>query len=224
VAEVRALPGVKNAAFSSTLPFQSIGNTTGYEVEGRPPAANQDTLYRVFTGDYLKTMGAELLEGRMPDDRDGVGSPPIAVVNETFARLYWPGESAIGHRVRFGRTSPWRAVVGVVKDVRERGYQLEMKVGAYVPFTQVLTVWQPEMLVVRTSGDPRALASAVRRVVLAADPEQPVSAVRSMDEIVDSSVADRSQQTVLLGHSPRSPCFSPASGCTACCRMRSPSA
>jgi predicted permease len=193
------LPGVEGAAYVSTLPFASIGNTTGYEIEGRVSQPGQDSLYRVGTVDYLKTLGVQLVDGRLPDERDGRDTPPIAVINETMARLHWPNESAIGRRVRYGgERAPWRTIIGVVRDVRERGYELDMKPGAYVLYSQVLTSWTPESLVIRTAGDPTALAPAVRRVIAAVDPEQPVSAVRPMDEILALNVRDRTGQTVLL--------------------------
>ncbi|MEO8076132.1 MAG: ABC transporter permease, partial [Acidobacteriota bacterium] len=199
---VRALPGVENAAYVSTLPFLSIGNTTGYRIEGREGLPTQDALYRVGTAAYLKALGVQLVEGRLPDERDGRDAPPIVVINETFARLHWPHENPVGHRVGFGGPdAPLRTIVGVVKDVRERGYQLEMKPGAYVTYAQVLTSWLPESLVVRTTADPTDLAPAIRRVIGAVDPEQPVSAVRTMDDIVSLSVVDRRGQTMLLSAS-----------------------
>ena len=200
IREVRALPGVESAGYVSVLPFLSIGNTAGYRVEGREPLPGQDALYRGVAGDYLKTIGAVLVEGRLPDDRDGRDAPLVAVVNETFARLQWPGQSALGRRVSFGGDdSPWRTVIGVVQDVRERGYELEMKPGAYVPHAQALTVSTPQHLVVRTAGDPLAVAPAIRRVIAGVDPEQPVSAVRTMEEILNLNVVDRTSQTTLLG-------------------------
>jgi predicted permease len=200
VAGVRALPGVERAAYVSTLTFISIGNTSGYRIEGREPVPGQDSLYRVGTADYLATIGAELVEGRLPDERDGPDAPFIVVINETFARLHWPDRSPIGSRIRYsGPDAPWRTIVGVVRDVRERGYELEMKPGSYVPYAQVLTAWLPESLVVRTTGDPAAVVSAVRGVIADVDPEQPVSAIRTMDEIVELNVIDRTGQTTLLG-------------------------
>jgi len=87
-----------------------------------------------------------------------------------------------------------------VKDVHERGYELEMKPGVYIPYAQITDTWaQPEDLVVRTKGDPAALTGAVRRVIASVDPEQPVAAVRTMDEILDLDVEDRTQQMTLLG-------------------------
>jgi predicted permease len=201
LAGVRALPEVESAAYVSTLPFLSIGNTTGYRVEGIVPEQGQDALYRVATADYLRTLGVELVDGRLPDDRDGRNAPLTVVINETFARLYWTGKSAVGRRVSFGgEDAPWRTVIGVVKDVRERGYELEMKPGAYVTYAQVLTSWTPESLVVRTRTAKAAdLAPAVRRVIAQVDPEQPVSAVRTMEEVISLNVLDRTGQTTLLG-------------------------
>ena len=196
----RALQGVESVSYASTLPFQSIGNTSSYQIEGQPPAQNQDALYRVATVDYLKTIGATLIEGRLPDAHDDLDAAPVVVINETFKRVHWPHASPLGAGVRFGGpTSLVWTIIGVVKDVRERGYALDMKPGVYVPFEQVMTNWLPDSLVVRTTREPAALAPAVRRVIADVDREQPVSAVRSMDEIVDSNVADRTGQTVLLG-------------------------
>ena len=202
VERVKALPGVETAAYGSTLPFLSIGNTSSYTVEGRTPAPGDpgDALYRVGTNDYLRTLGVQLVEGRLPDARDGRDAPKVAVLNETFARRYWPHQSALGHRVNFSSPdAPWRTIIGVVKDVHERGYELAMKPGVYVPFAQDLDTWAlPENLVVRTSGDPLALAGAVRQIIADVDPQQPIAAVRTMDDIIDLGVADRQQQMTLL--------------------------
>ena len=199
VSEVRALPGVEGAAYVNTLPFQSAGNTASYSIEGRVVAPGQDSLYRVGTADYLKTLDVELVEGRLLQASDDRDAPPIVVINETFARAYWPDDSPLGHRVQFGPTQPWRTIVGVVRDVRERGYELVMKPGSYVPYAQILTSWFPENLVVRTTGDPASIAQAVRRVVSGVDPDQPVAAVRTMQTVVDLDVADRNDQTRLVG-------------------------
>jgi predicted permease len=199
---VRALPGVESAAYNSTLPFLSTGNTQSYDVEGQKPLPGdpRDAMLRVGDAEYLKTLGVRVAEGRLPDRRDNAAAAPVIVVNETFARRYWPHETALGHRVALGGKAPvWRTVVGVVKDVRERGYEMEMKPGVYIPYQQITDTWaQPENLIVRVKGDPAALSGAVRRVIAAVDPEQPVAAVRTMDEILDLEVEDRTQQMTLL--------------------------
>jgi putative ABC transport system permease protein len=201
---VRALPGVEGASYNSMLPFLSTGNTQAFRVEGRERPAGEpgDALLRVGDSHYLKTLGVRLVEGRFADFRDGTDAPPVLVINATLAQLYWPKESALGHRIKLisGNPEPWRTIVGVVIDVHERGYELEMKPGVYIPFAQAVDTWaQPANIVVRTKGDPLALSGAVRRIIAGVDPEQPVAAVRTMEDIMDLEVQDRTQQMALLG-------------------------
>ena len=204
--DVRTLPGVKSAAFASTLPFLSLGNTAGYRIEGHPiePGNPPDALFRVTTTDYLETLSVKLLEGRLPNRGDGPDSQPVVVINQTFAQRYWRDESALGHRIAL--TSPgaeWMTIVGVVADVLETGYdggsRLGMqgsRPGMYVLASQVRRA--ADNLVIRVAGDPLAVASAARRVVARVDAEQPVAAVRTMDEIIDLEVVDRRGQSILL--------------------------
>jgi predicted permease len=200
--QVRGLANVENAGYVSTMPFESIGNTRSYRYDaGLGEGEPTDALFRVGTNSYLQTLGVQIVAGRLIDDRDGVDAPRAIVVNETLARRHWPQESALGHRLSFSRPgtdAPWFTIVGVVKDVRERGYEREMKPGVYIAFAQT-DGGTPENLVVRAKGNPLDLAAPIRRIISAADPEQPVAAVRTLDEIVDLDVADRQQQLMLLG-------------------------
>jgi predicted permease len=202
LAEVRALPDVENAGYVSTMPFQSIGNTRSYRYDsGLGEGEPTDALFRVGTNSYLQTLGVQLISGRLIDNRDGADAPKVIVVNETLARRHWPHENPLGHRLSFGfgnSDAPWFTIVGVVKDVRERGYEREMKPGVYIAFAQT-DGGTPENLVVRVKGNPPALTASIRRIVAAVDPEQPVAAVRTLEEIVDLDVADRQQQLMLLG-------------------------
>ena len=202
LARVRAMPGVERAAYVSLLPFLSQGNTAGFAIESkpRPRTLAWDALYRVGTNDYLQTLGVHLVAGRLIDERDGADAPPVVVINETMARVYFPNESPLGHRLwLLSPQSPWRTIVGVVKDVHERGYELAMKAGVYLPYAQNLDTWAlPEYLVVRVKGDPNDLAPAARRIIADADPQQPIASVESMDDILDRAVADRQQQMRLL--------------------------
>jgi putative ABC transport system permease protein len=200
LAQVNVLPGVESAAFASTLPFQSIGNTRGFIVDGGPLDQNYspDALFRVGSVNYLQTLGVKLVEGRLFTASDRSESAPVLIVNETLARHYWPKATAIGHHVAFGGGVP-RTIVGVVTDVQERGYELAMKPGVYVPITALDFDWGADTLVVRTKGEPGALTPTIRRIIASIDPDQPVSELRTMDEIVDLNVADRQQQMTLLG-------------------------
>src|SRR5260370_413137 len=139
-ARVRALPGVKGAGFASDAPFTASGDTYGYVVEGEPPLLPgnvNDPLYREVTPGYLETVGATQREGRFLDEGDREGRLPVVVINEFFAKRHWPGQTAIGKRIRFDdKDEPWRVVAGVVQDIRGRGLLLDMKPAMYVPGRQ----------------------------------------------------------------------------------------
>jgi putative ABC transport system permease protein len=197
---VRALPGVRGVAFASALPFQSIGFTRGFTIEGRPrqPGDDPDVLFRIGTADYLQTLRVTLLEGRLLDARDGANAPPAIVVNETFVRRYTPGQSALGRQMRFSLNEPLFTIVGVVKDVLERGFQMAPKSGVYVTAAQGPRFFPTVNLMVRVDNDPLGYASAVQRIIRDVDPEQPIRLVRPMTEVIALTVGDRRQQTTLL--------------------------
>jgi putative ABC transport system permease protein len=197
---VRALPGVQSAAFAGTLPFTSAGNTTFYAIEGRPepgPGNAQDALYRPVTRDYIKTIGARLVEGRWFTTEDPARSPLVVVINQHFARQHWGEMSALGSRILFGDLNGPYTVVGVVKDVRERGLEFPMKPGLYVMIEQA-NAGGGGYLAVRTQTDPLALTKAVVDALWSVDKDQPVSMIRSMDMIVGEQMESRHLQMTLL--------------------------
>ncbi len=200
---VRALPGVKGAGFGSDAPFMTNGDTEGYTVEGEPPLPTgeyNDALYREVTPGYLEMLGARVKEGRLLDESDHEGGALTVVVNEFLASRHWPGKSAVGKRIRFGgEKEPWWAVVGVVRDIRERGLLYDMKPAVYVPVTQVKKPGGFSMLVVRTSNEPQNTIKMVEGAVWSVDPQQPVSYVRTMDQLMETDVADRTRPMILLG-------------------------
>jgi predicted permease len=200
IAGVRALPGVRGVAFGSLLPFQSTGNTRAFTVEGRQrlPGDQPDALFRIGTADYLQTLRVMLIEGRLLDARDGAGAPRAIVVNETLARQFMPGQSALGRQIRFDPKEPSFTVVGVVKDVLERGYDRDAKPGVYVTAAQGPRFFPTVNLMVRVDSDPLGYAPAVQRIIRAVDPDQPIRLIRSMTEVISLTVGDRRQQTTLL--------------------------
>jgi predicted permease len=198
IAGVRAQPGVHGVAFGSTLPFQSSGNTRWFNIEGRQqrPEEIPDALFRVGTPGYMRTLGMVAAEGRLLDERDIATAPRAAAVNETLARQFLPNQTAIGHRIRFDPDEPWFTIVGVVRNVLERGYGQGDKPAVYVSSPQV--AGSPGNLVVRVSGDPLAHSAAVQQIVRRVDADQPVRLVSSMSDVVSLTVADRQQHATLL--------------------------
>jgi putative ABC transport system permease protein len=197
---IRVLPGVRGAAYSSMLPFESIGNTVGFHIEGRAriPNAPYDSLYRLATNDYLQTLGARVVEGRFFGPQDGPGSPPVAIVNETMKREYFNGESPVGQRIVVGTNEKY-TIVGVVGEIRERGIDVERKAALYLPICQTPDSWAiPSELVIRADRDPLKLANAVRKAIWSVDPDMPVTAVQTMQELIDAGFATRAQQMQLL--------------------------
>jgi putative ABC transport system permease protein len=200
---ISVLPGVRGAAFASDIPFSSIGDTNGFTIDGRAPSPDDefnDALYREVSVNYLQVLGVRLLAGRLIDGRDTKEAPLAVVINETFARRYWPNSSAVGGRIRLSssdRTVPIRTVVGVIADVRERGLQLDLKPAMYLPFSQVQ---QPSAsyLIVRTAEDPNSLINPIRSAMWSVDPEQPMALIRTMDEYIERGVRDRSHQMKVL--------------------------
>jgi putative ABC transport system permease protein len=198
---VRALPGVEVA--SGTLPLLGNWQTT-FSVEGRPepPPGQQPSadIARIAT-DYFRAMGVRMLEGRAFEDRDRADAPPVCVLDETFARTYWPEGSPLGKRVKFGghddTEMPWMEVVGVVGHVKNYGVDQDSRVELYLPYAQ--SPVGSFTLVVRSHGDPAGLASSLRAVVRAADPELPLYAVRTLEDLVSENTAQRRLAVVLLG-------------------------
>jgi putative ABC transport system permease protein len=147
---------------------------------------------------YLQALGIPLLSGRPFDEQDKADAPPVVIVNETFARHYWPNGEAVGKRIRTGdEKNPWRTVVGVVADVKQYGLDTPSTLQLYLPHQQSPS--QQMVLVVRTKGDPLSQVAAVRNEVWAVDKDQPVYNIRTMEQLMSKSVAQRRFNMLLLG-------------------------
>ncbi len=196
---VTALPGVLSAGFTLGLPLAKKGWVNGFMIEGRAaPAGGQffNANYRVVTPGYLETMGVPLRAGRYLDPRDNASAPHVALINETMKRKFWPAESPLGKRFQFGSEDPWVTVAGVVGDVRQAGLDAPPKPEMYLAAAQEPNA--APVLALRTAGDPAKLAAAVRREIRAVDQDQPVTELRTMEEVVDTEVFQRRVQMVLL--------------------------
>jgi predicted permease len=200
---VRALPGVVSAGYTTAMPLTWKGGTNGFTVEGRGQGPGQDAQSRQVSAGYMETMGVKLRQGRFLDDRDDAQAQPVAIINETMARQFWPGENALGKRFKLGSVdsqNPWVTVVGVVGDVKEMGLEAPAKAEMFFLYPQLpRMLWNmPRDLAVRTTGDPMSVAAAVRQAIWSVDRNQPVSNVRTMNEILSEEVAQRRIGMTLL--------------------------
>jgi putative ABC transport system permease protein len=183
----------------SHLPLVGGPGGFAFEVEGKPyvqGAGAPTTDEHTITPRYLQTMGIPLLQGRVLAPTDREGTPNVAVINETLARAHWPGEDPVGRRLKRVWNDEWITVVGVVGDVKYKGLASKIEPGIYRPFVQAPT--RNMSLVVRTSQDPAALAASLRDAVASIDATVPVSEIRTVDQLLASSVATSRFTTVLL--------------------------
>jgi predicted permease len=197
VNEVRALPGVVSAAAVKDPPFRGNGERNGFNLPGRPVAAGEDppsaTVIHISDG-YFATIGAKMIGGREFTAQDRSDSPPVVVVNEAFVRQFFPGESAVGKTLQFGRPVE---IIGVVNDIRQVAMADPARPTMYLSNLQNSRV--KTTIVARTAGDPLAMANAVRRKIWAIDPDQAITAVFTFDAAVSRALARPRLLTVLLG-------------------------
>jgi putative ABC transport system permease protein len=206
---VRALPGVVAAGATMTLPLQNPngGYWTGLNVEGRPVATRESipvvSLSQVTTG-YFGAIGIPILKGRLFSEQDNISqSSKVAIINATIARRYFAGIDPVGRRIRFGESDrePWITVVGVVGDAALQSLADPRFSQVYVPHGQG-TGGGPAgnmELVLRTASDPLTLATAVRTQVHEIDKDQSVADLRTLDQVLDVSLAQPRMNTLLLG-------------------------
>jgi putative ABC transport system permease protein len=203
--KIHEVPGIESAGMITFLPLSFHGMNFNFSVEGQPSPSDSKlpfALFRVVSPDYFRAMGIPLRRGRFFDTRDSVDSQPAVLVNRRLAEQYWPGEDAIDKRLKIGPAdSPnaWLTVVGVVGDVRQTGLY-EQKLEFYVPYAQERRSFvAPRDLIVRTKTDPAVIAAAVRKVVWSVDKDQPVSNVRTLDQVFAAAISQERFQALMLG-------------------------
>ena len=200
--DVRSLPGVTDAAYSSALPMIWRGGIWPVVINGRSQnrAEGTSASLRFLTPGFLATLGIPLKLGRDVSESDSFDRPFVAVVSESFVRRYWPDENPIGRHFEFGLHD--REVIGVVGDVKVRGLERESEPQVYLSYKQVPDGWligyTPKDLAIHSSQPPEHLVPEVRRIIAAADPEQPISNVRTLAEIVAGETESRTIQMRVL--------------------------
>ncbi len=206
---VRGLPGVVSATGTPEPPVIGFNNTFSFVIQGRPrpgPDPREEPVeVRAVTPGYFRTMGIPLLRGRALQEADRDDAPLVGVINESLARALWPGGDAVGARISFDDEVPdgeraWIEVVGVASDTRHYGLDRPAQPALYIPHAQKRWGWMSWMtLLVRTSGEPLSLASAVRDAVWELDDRLPIHRLAPVTELYAESHARRRFAAQLLG-------------------------
>jgi predicted permease len=200
LAAIRGVPGIRNAALIQAVPLSGNFGLVAYELDGQGPATvPPQALQNVATDGYFRTMGIPMIAGRDFDERDRADAPQVVIVSEMFAKQAWPGQDAIGRRVKvLGPPDVWVTVVGVVGEVKQRSFD-EIPPGGmiYQPVEQGIGIFNS--VVARTDGDPDALGKQIRAAIWSVDKDQPVWKVRSEAFLVARDFGPRRFALMLTG-------------------------
>jgi putative ABC transport system permease protein len=197
--ELRALPDVSSVGFSSGVPLASVWGRS-LTVEGYPLLTLKDApsiFYSVASASYFRTLGIPIVEGREFTESDW-DHPLVTIVEESLAKRYWPNESAIGKRVRYGppeNNEPWHTIIGVAGNVRTENLTGKNRFNIYVPFSRFFTA---KSVLIRTGQDPTRLAQAARKTIQGIDRDVAVNQLFSLEQIVDRAAWRERFFTVLL--------------------------
>jgi len=204
VERIQALPGVAAAAACNSVPLSGLNDQGGFRIEGRPdppPGAEGLRANRPkVSSDYFQVMGIRLLRGRSFTENDKAGSLEVAIISDVAAQRYWPNEDPLGKRIAINRRDGkpvWREIVGVVKGVTHFGLETERYAEIYVPHLQVPSLFSA--LVVRTRGNPMAMAGIISKEVASQDPTLALFNIHPMLELVSAAQSRRRFQAALLG-------------------------
>ena len=201
VQEVAQLPGVQAVGLNDMVPLSRYNPQDEITVDGKLPVRGEPVPVadvRCITSGYFAAIGTPMLRGRTFTDHDDAKAPPVAIIDETVAKRYWPGEDPIGRRIRFGTdsTNPWMSIVGVTRNTKHLSLDAPSDYYVYVPAAQAIP-WRM-YLVVRTAGEPLRLTAPVRRVLASIDPVLPMAETHTMEQAVASSLGTKRVTNVLL--------------------------
>ena len=192
IEQVQQLPGVKSAALIRSLPFSGNGGTAGIALLDRetPPAGHEPQVdFNVATAGYFGTARIPLLRGRLFSDQDRANTPQVFIINQTMARRFWPDQDPIGKQIKLLEDGTSGPIVGIVGDTKQYRLNDELVPQLYATYSQ-----QPiffATLVARTTVEPLSLSESVRQAIWRVDPDQPMWKIRSVQFLVERSVADR---------------------------------
>ena len=199
---VGGVPGVISASAIAHLPLSGANAGRGIAIEGRPdpgPENQPGASYSVACPNVLRTLGMSLRSGREFTLRDTLEAPGVAIISEVMARRHWPGADAVGKRFKiglFGSDASWLTVVGVFKDVRQSGLDTDPRPWFLRPYAQA--AWPTMTIVVKTASAPASFVAPVKQALAIVEPNRPVSGVRTMEDVIGTSVSSRRFPMLLL--------------------------
>ena len=201
IRRIEALPGVQSAGAINFLPLTGFWGTSTFFIEGQPippPGQEPEADNRLVTENYFSTMGMKLIKGRTFTEQDHEKAPHVAILNETAARRFFPGEDPVGKRINLGdQTEPnINEIIGIVNDVKAFGLEEETHADVYRPFAQV--TFPLIAFAVRTAGEPGSITAAVTNEIWAVDKDQPLFKVISMDALAAESITLRRVSMLLV--------------------------
>jgi len=200
--QLRSVSPIESAAIVRSLPYGDGNRTVQLGIEGVPVEKGEYRSAQVETisPNYFQLMRIPLRAGRMLSERDGAESLPVAVVSERMARRYWPGQSALGRRIKAAAAEdaekPWLTIVGVVGDIQYAWWDKEPPPVLYQSYRQAPEIWTT--LAIRSHGDPMRIVSAARSQVAKVDPDQPLAEIKTLDLVMTDSVLGLSYVAVMM--------------------------
>ena len=201
---IQSVPGVISAGVISDIFLSDTPNSTNFTIEGRPIPTGVESIevpFDAVSPSYFRVMGIPLLRGREFDDHDVAGAPDVAIINNTFAERFFPGEDPLGKRYVYGTPGPnntnWITIVGIVGDMRRTGFDRAVRPETFRPESQYAD--SRLTIVARTSGNPATFAGALRDEVWAIDRDQPVYDMKTMDQTLSEMLSQRRFNMLLLG-------------------------
>ncbi len=199
--EAAAVPGVAMVSAISHLPLSGANAGRGITIEGRPVSSDGSpgAAYRLVCPGYFETLGIPILRGRDFTAADSIRAPGVVIINEVMAARYWPEDDPLGQRIKLGdpdSANPWLTIVGVVRNVRHFGLDNDAVREMFRPYSQ--SVWPVMTVTARTDVEPLSLAASLKAAVARVEPANPVSRIRSMEQVLDDSTGPRRFPMLLL--------------------------
>ncbi len=198
-----ATPGVKAAGATSSVLMERLHNSSIFSVEGRPAEPQGQRLELPFDAvspGYFQTMGVPIVQGRACTEQDKSDGLQVAIINETMARRYWPGEDPLGKRFTFGNPGPnaqWLTIVGVSRDVKRLGLDSPVRIECFMPHGQAPSSVME--VVVRSADNPQTMFRSLRDAVWSMDRDLPIAGMRTIDDVLGERTAPRRFNMLLLG-------------------------